>query len=434
MIAAFFLLIANGHAAQALNEVISTIPVGGNLPFLVAHPDGTRMYVADQSRGSVFVIDTQTETVSSTITVGAGPNPMAITPNGATLYVVNWLAGTVSVIATASNTVTATVTVSGSADIRAIQVTPDGSKYVLTDLSAGELKVYSTSTNALLASVTTGAGAQYLAISPDSASAYVTNLLASTVSVVDLSAYTATTVALGSAPRSLALSPDGSLLFVGHSTAPQLSVIDTGSNSVSTVTTGYRADSLAASGTTVFAGAYQIGSVVVAVDVSTLAVEGVIPVADKVRQVVLSPSAPLGYAVGETTATVTSFSTSTLEVLASIPVGGSPWRAAFVPSGEKLYVSSGTGSVTVIDTYLPVSRDTSQDPIAPMQQYALTSGATVEQCAEQAPQHVDWPGIAGRRGEGWSVSYAEWPHEGQGGWVCSRQPIWQGAGWGFART
>lgn len=68
-------------------------------------------------------------------------------------------------------------------------------------------------------------------------------------------------------------------------------------------------------------------------------------------------------------------------------------------------------------------------PVAAMQQFAVPAGTQAESCAGLAPANVDEPALQQMRGEGWSVSYAQWPNEGTGGWVCQRQPSLTSLGW-----
>ena len=87
-------------------EVVSaTILVGTNAPYGVAvTPDGRKVYVANGLGASVSVIDTATNTViGSPITVGNSPYGVAVTPDGSQVYVANNTDDTVSVIDTAFN-------------------------------------------------------------------------------------------------------------------------------------------------------------------------------------------------------------------------------------------------------------------------------------------------------------------------------------------
>lgn len=70
-------------------------------------------------------------------------------------------------------------------------------------------------------------------------------------------------------------------------------------------------------------------------------------------------------------------------------------------------------------------------PTAPVQQFGAPEGTAPADCASLAPDSVDWPALVSLRSVGWSVSYAQWPRNGSGGWVCSRQPIYTETGWAF---
>jgi len=71
-------------------------------------------------------------------------------------------------------------------------------------------------------------------------------------------------------------------------------------------------------------------------------------------------------------------------------------------------------------------------PTAPIQQFGVPAGTAPSECSSLAPPAVDWPALASLRSVGWSVSFAEWPHNGAGGWVCTRQPIYTSTGWAFS--
>ena len=70
-------------------------------------------------------------------------------------------------------------------------------------------------------------------------------------------------------------------------------------------------------------------------------------------------------------------------------------------------------------------------PAAAPQAFVVSEGTDRAGCGALAPASVDWPGIAHLRDAGWTVSYASWPNDNTGGWVCQRQPIWVNGGWTF---
>ena len=102
------------RAAAATNTETTTVAVGGSSQGIAVLPDGTRVYVASQTDGTVSAIDTTTNTVVAAVPVSASPNSpfgVAVTPDGNTVYATNPDDDTVAVIDTATNTVTSTIAV-----------------------------------------------------------------------------------------------------------------------------------------------------------------------------------------------------------------------------------------------------------------------------------------------------------------------------------
>ena len=64
-------------------------------------------------------------------------------------------------------------------------------------------------------------------------------------------------------------------------------------------------------------------------------------------------------------------------------------------------------------------------PTAPQQAYGRTIDGT---CEKNAPEWVNWQGIASQQFASWGASWAQWPNGGAGGYVCARQPYFTGSG------
>lgn len=78
-----------------------------------------------------------------------------------------------------------------------------------------------------------------VAVSPDGATAYVTNNKSGTVSVTSTASNTVTaTFTVGSGPFDVALNPGGTSAYVTNYTSGTVSVIDTASNTVTATITG----------------------------------------------------------------------------------------------------------------------------------------------------------------------------------------------------
>jgi YVTN family beta-propeller protein len=236
-------------------------------PYAVAiTPDGQRAYVASPSRGyvadsshsepggTVWVIDTASNTVTATIPVGgdfARDVGVAITPDGRHAYITG--GNEVSVIDTASNAVTVTIPVSGED----VAITPDGRHAYITgdqDILGNRVSVIDTASNTVTATITLNflwGQTTDVAITPDGHYAYITckwldkgypSVTPSMVAVIDTASNVVTStipfpnvVATRGPERfdKVAITPDG---HHGYITSAQgtLSVVDTASNTVTT--------------------------------------------------------------------------------------------------------------------------------------------------------------------------------------------------------
>jgi YVTN family beta-propeller protein len=189
----------------------------------VVAPDGTIWTALNTSPGLVMVIDPVTLDVLASIPVGAGPVTLTLSLDGAQALVANIGDGTVSVLSTRSREVITSVSVGDTPtaawtsdglafvtheaqrsldviDLAALAVThrydlgfypgaaavaPSGELWI-TDPDAGRVVRYSLPPDAVaLGDILTGPGAGALRIVPSQQRAYVANLLADSVSVID---------------------------------------------------------------------------------------------------------------------------------------------------------------------------------------------------------------------------------------------------------
>jgi YVTN family beta-propeller protein len=146
-------------------------------------PDGSHVYVANNSGDSVSVINTSNNTVVATVTGLSGPAAVAVSPDGSRVYVTNQGGNSVSVINTSDNTVVATVTVGSNPS--GVEVSPDGSRVYVANNGGGSVSVINTSNNTVVATVTGLLYPNSAAVSPDGSRVYVTNNDGSSVSVID---------------------------------------------------------------------------------------------------------------------------------------------------------------------------------------------------------------------------------------------------------
>jgi hypothetical protein len=112
---------------------------------------------------------------------------------------------------------------------------------------------------------------------------------------------------------------------------------------------------------------------------------------------------------------------TTFANIALISNGSGPWATdTTVPPLFAIYVTSATPS-----------GNGAGEPAVPLQQFTVPPHTRSEDCAARANAASLWDGLTGYTGQGWGLSYAQWPHGGSGGWVCSRQPVRQAGGWVF---
>jgi YVTN family beta-propeller protein len=155
-------VVTNAQLPQ--NTVVATVSVGYDPDGIVVSPDNTTVYVANESSGTISVIDaTNNYAVKATTSVGLDPYFLAISPDGKTLYVSNNIeSGTVSVIDTTQPTYPVIATLSVGTFPNGLAVTPDGTELYVANYGyafrqiPGSISVFDTATNTLKATIDTG--------------------------------------------------------------------------------------------------------------------------------------------------------------------------------------------------------------------------------------------------------------------------------------
>jgi YVTN family beta-propeller protein len=165
----------------------NTIHVGMNPSEVTFSADGTKAYVANGGNNSISVIDPASKAIITTITVGEEPVAAWVGYDG-NMYVDNEAGKSISIINVAGNTVTQTIDLGfmpGSAAHNAVKkelwvTDPDNSKvhYWIWDQATNQWKHSG--------AFTTAAGAHAIAFTADGNTAYVTNQMAGSVSVINV--------------------------------------------------------------------------------------------------------------------------------------------------------------------------------------------------------------------------------------------------------
>ncbi len=207
-------------------------------------PDNTEIWTSQMVMGgSVLVLDAQTLATKSSIRVGDMPAEVTFSVDRKQAFVANGMSNNVTVIDVATKLVVATVatgkdpvlaspgsdgrvyvdcetsksvsvldpvtqSVALTYDLRftpgMAKVLPDGSGLVVTNVDDGKLVFYAVGADTKTGEVETGAGAHGIEFSRDGTTAYVTNQLANSVSLVDLRSRAVTaTIPVGKKPNGL---------------------------------------------------------------------------------------------------------------------------------------------------------------------------------------------------------------------------------------
>ena len=146
----------------ATNQVVGTIE-DVEVPHGVAiAPDGSRIYVTDESLSTLDVVDARTLKVFKRIPLSGRPNNVAVAKDGSQVYVaIAQAPGAVDVIDTASLTNVKSIPVKGA--IHNVYVTPDGKYAVAGSIPACTIDVIETAGNTVAWTLTLSAGIRPMA-------------------------------------------------------------------------------------------------------------------------------------------------------------------------------------------------------------------------------------------------------------------------------
>ncbi len=259
-------------------------------------PDGGRVYLAAPVLGRVFVIDAATHTLLGSpepvgVWVGGKPNYLLIAPGGTRAYV------------RAGEALSVIDTDPSSPRFHQVSTLSDGRMHLGGQRPTG------------------------IACLPDGSRLYMADMLADSVSVIDLDPRSplphtvlpvpdGATIRVGRAPLGLAIHPAGTRLYVANFVSDDLSVVDTdpSSHSFHRVVATIRMD-------------------------------------DGPEGVVVAPDGSRVYVAHANAGSVLVADTESGVVVSSLAVGLSPRRLAMTPDGSRCLVTNrDSGDVSVIDT------------------------------------------------------------------------------------
>lgn len=146
----------------ATNRVVGVIH-GVEIPHgVTASPDGSRLYLSNESLHTLDAVDAVTLTVVKRVPLSGRPNNVAVSKDGRKVYVgIAQAPGALDVIDTAALTNVKTVPVKGP--IHNVYVTPDGTHAVAGSIPERTISIVDTATDTLVRTITLSAGIRPMA-------------------------------------------------------------------------------------------------------------------------------------------------------------------------------------------------------------------------------------------------------------------------------
>ena len=139
----------NSHVIDPTTNTVVAVIEGTEVPHgVTAAPDGTRLYITNESMHSLDVVDTATWKVIKQIHLSGRPNNVAVSKDGKKVYcAIAQAPGAVDVIDAVALTNVKSVAVDGS--IHNVYVTPDGKFAVAGSIPTSTINVIDTATDTL---------------------------------------------------------------------------------------------------------------------------------------------------------------------------------------------------------------------------------------------------------------------------------------------
>jgi YVTN family beta-propeller protein len=345
---------------KTISKTIAT-PVDLDEPIAV-RPDGSKAAVAVLNAS--LVVDLVTNAVSPSVNT-LSVNQMISTPDGNHALAVGFKGALVSyatssIVKELNNQVNTYFGAVAPVGLRAALVANHNAEDVLFVNTAG-------AAGFLEARVPTGPppeadSTRDVAVSADGSIAVATNILSSNASVIDVaSGNVLAVVPVGARPADVEITPDGSLAVVANLDSTFASVIDLSTFGVTNVPISTRGSEVEISpdGQYAYVAVVASGDGVWRIDLSTLSVAGaklasgdmggIFYLFNQSSGLQLSHDGQTLAVCGSFTDNVTLIDTASWSVLANVPVGDFPVRAAFAPDDAEIYVTNkNPGTLSVV--------------------------------------------------------------------------------------
>jgi YVTN family beta-propeller protein len=229
---------------------------------------------------------------------------------------------------------------------------------LMTNLQRDRILVYDTKTKNVTAMISTGEGLSWLAVTPDKATAYVTNQGSGTVSVIDMATYQVKeNITVGGEPTYVAVSSDGrtALVSISNETNGIVAAIDLSTNQVvANISVAISPEKIVWADKPEVARACVLsesGRVYVINTAINEIVEVAVNVGPSARDAAVDSVEMRAYVTSGGNDSVTVIEIGNAERVEVIPVGIDPWGLLLIPEEKLLYVANfGSDTVSVIST------------------------------------------------------------------------------------
>jgi YVTN family beta-propeller protein len=258
-----------------------------------------------------------------------------------------------------AQTVPATIPV--GQDPEDVAITPNGAYVYVTNLYGNSVSVINTATNTVTTTIPVGINPYFAAVTPNGAYVYVTNSGGNSVSVISTATNTVTaTIPVGPDPFGVAVTPNGAYVYVTNYGGYTVSVISTATNTVTgTVNVGFGPIAVAVTPNGAYAYVTNFlgdsggnsESTVSVINTATNTVTTTIPVGINPFSVAVTLNGAYVYVANSGDRSVSVISTTTNTVTETLNVGDTPTDVTVTPNGAYAYVTNLNGnSVSVINT------------------------------------------------------------------------------------
>jgi YVTN family beta-propeller protein len=335
-------------------------------PAAALEPEGQYLYVPNRSSSDVAVIDHATQELIARVDVGKVPHQVAVSDRLGKLVASNTADNTVSIVDLATLRAEATLTLDHEPEH--MELSPNGLVLAVGNIGAGTVSLISLEETREVARVDGLFEPHNLTFSADGSLLYVANLGAEHVSVVDVSEARVVNEIPVAEPTALAAkggtseeyqgiinvtrTPDGRLGFAAHGEGNVMAVIDLRSQrKIKSLELGelpWRAYSTAD-------GRYMLvpnngDATVSVISTSSLEVVATLPGAEDMTGINTGWFETLAFVIGRADNKLVVLDLTEMKAVGEIALPGTPETGVTTPDGKTLYVAlSDTDQVAVID-------------------------------------------------------------------------------------